>query len=186
MPDSTAQTRSVVNSIIKLAGLLVLAAGLIVAYIWDDLIFGSPIIATSAILGGGASFLIWFPIFWIGEFLISYGALKVYDRVSTGQPTRLERWLKKFGEKEGTGERAGRGKRLVLFRTTSKWLGAISFVLACFTLGGIAVTMILRYAGRRDGIYRTAFWASFWFALTFVGFYSGVGQFLVNLYNSIL
>lgn len=143
-----------------------IGAGLGVAalYVWDDLIFAVPIAAVTGVLGAWAAFAIFVPIFFVGSTVLALLAVRLYERSSHGEPSRLERWLE-----AQAASRRGRFAERVL-RTS----GAAGFVLASFVLGGVVTTWLIRYAGRRQGIERVAVASSLIFAVGFVAMYTGI------------
>lgn len=147
------------------------AAALAVAalYLWDDLIFAAPIVATAAWAGPVVAFVVFTPLYGLGSWMIALAAVRAYERSSDGRPSRLAAWL----EHQRARPRSGWARRLL---DSGRLLG---FVVASFLIGGILTTWFLRYGGRRDGIARLSAWSSGIFAVTFVGMYSGLAALVV-------
>lgn len=142
------------------------AGGLAAAalFIWDETLLVAPVLGLTKLIGAGFAFLCLAPVY----FLVSFGgallAVRAYERASAGEPSGLERWLRRQADSS-----SGRsGQRLV--RTTS----GVGFVAASVVFGGILTTWLIRVGGRRDGLTRIAAISSLLFAVGFVGLYSGV------------
>ena len=140
----------------------------VVLYVWDDALFAAPIIAATKLWGVLPAFLVLGLFYWLVSWFLAIVVVRVYEgRTSTADGTsRLERWL--------TSQTEGRRGRWVegLLRSGK----ALGFVVSSFLLGGVVTTWLARYLGRRDGLVVLACTSSAIFAVTFVGFYSGVGR----------
>ncbi len=140
------------------------ALAAVALFIWDETLLVAPVVALTKLIGAGLAFLVLAPVY----FLVSFGgallAVRAYERASAGEPSGLERWLRRQAE-SSTGRS---GQRLM--RTTSR----VGFVAASVILGGILTTWLVRVGGRRDGLTRLAAVSSSLFAVGFVGLYTGV------------
>lgn len=146
-------------------------AALVAVYLWDDLIFAAPVVATTAWLGPVAAFVVFAPLYAVGSWIIALAAVRAYDRSAAGRPSKLASWL----ESQRARQRSTWGRRLL---DSGKLIG---FVASSFLVGGILTTWFLRYSGRRDGIARLAAWSCGIFGVTFVGLYSGLAGALLAL-----
>ncbi len=146
------------------------AVAAVALFIWDETLLVAPVLACTKLMGAGLAFLFLAPIY----FLVSFGgallAVRAYERASAGEPSGLERWLRRQAE-SSTGRS---GQRLM--RTTS----GIGFVAASVILGGILTTWLVRVGGRRDGLTPLAAVSSLLFAVGFVGLYSGAIGFIFD------
>lgn len=144
--------------------------GFVLIYIWDDAIFAAPILASVKVMGALPTFL----VFSIGLGLVNFVggllAVRAYDHMQSGQPSRLERWLNRQTA-------STRGQRAQQLLNGGKLLG---FVASSFLLGGVVTTWIVRYSGRRERIHVVAFASATIFAISFVGVYSGVGRLIFD------
>jgi len=138
--------------------------GVILVYIWDDLIFAAPVIATAGWLGAWPSFLIFSVLYGSGSFLLAMAAVKAYEKWSHGESSRLANWL----DHQSHSRRGVWASRLM---AGGKVLG---FVASSFVLGAIATTWLIRYAGRRENLAGVAAVSSAIFGVTFVGSYAGI------------
>lgn len=148
-------------------GPLALAAGavaVVAVYLWDDLIFAAPVVATAGWIGPAAAFAVFAPLYALGSWVLAMVAVRSYERSAGDRPNRLASWLEAQRERQ----RGTWARRLL---DSGKLVG---FVISSFLIGGILTTWILRYSGRREGIARLAAWSSAIFGVTFVGLYSGV------------
>jgi hypothetical protein len=139
------------------------ASGAVVLYIWDDLLWAAPIAALVHLVGAFVAFAIFAALYGAGSYVIAMWGVRAYERRAT-RPSRMAGWVAHAGD-----ARRGRwGERLL--RTGR----AAGFLFSSFALGGILTTWLLRYAGVECGIARLAALSSAVFALTFVGFYTGL------------
>lgn len=133
-------------------------------FIWDETLLVAPVLAVTNWIGAGPAFLCLAPLY----FLVSFGgallAVRAYERASAGEPSAIERWLRRQSE-TSTGRS---GQRLM--RTTS----TVGFVAASVILGGVLTTWLIRVGGRREGLTQVAAISSVLFAVGVVGLYSGV------------
>ncbi|MDQ6697731.1 MAG: hypothetical protein M3Z46_09790 [Actinomycetota bacterium] len=140
------------------------ALAAVALFIWDETLLVAPVIALTKLIGAGLTFLCLAPVY----FLVSFGgallAVRAYERASAGEPSALERWLRR--QTESSSGRSGQR----LMRTTSR----VGFIAASVILGGILTTWLIRVGGRRDGLTRLAAISSSLFAIGTVGLYSGV------------
>lgn len=138
--------------------------GIVVLYIWDDLVLAAPIIAVAGWLGAWVSFLIFTGLYGLGSFGLAMLAVAKYDEHSKNTTSRLA----KFIEVQTSGRRGRFARRLV---DGGKVVG---FVVSSVALGAIATTWLIRYAGRARGITQVAALSSAIFAVSFVGGYAGI------------
>jgi len=167
VPKSAVPKSAVPKSAVPKRGLAagVLAVlGIVVLYIWDDLILAAPIIAVAGWLGAWVSFLIFAGLYGIGSFGLAMLAVRKYEEHSGAKSSRLA----KFIEVQTSGRRGRFAHRLV---DGGKIAG---FVISSVALGAIATTWLIRYAGRTHGITRVAALSSAIFAVTFVAGYAGI------------
>lgn len=148
------------------------AAGLsfVLLYLWDDVLFAAPIILAVRLVGTVPAFVVLTLVYGVASWALAMLAVRTFDRRAHGGHSRLEAWI----ERQAEGRRGGWVKGLI---TSGRIVG---FLLASFLLGGIVTTWMVRYAGRRDRIGLIAVASSGIFALTFVGFYSGVGKLFLD------
>ncbi|MEJ7582979.1 MAG: hypothetical protein WKF43_02615 [Acidimicrobiales bacterium] len=139
-------------------------------YVWDDALFAAPIVVTVGVLGTVPAFLILGTLYGVVNWIVALLAVRAYDRRTHGEPSRLETWI----EAQVAGRRGAWAQRVI---ASGKVVG---FVVASFVLGGIVTTWLMRYMGERKRIGMIAVASSAIFAITFVGFYSGVGRLLVD------
>jgi hypothetical protein len=147
------------------AGALALP-GVLVAlalYLWDDILWAAPIAAAEHLVGASATFALFTLAYGLGSYAVAMLGVRAYDRRAT-RPSRLAVALARSGE----ARQARFGHRLL------RAGGAAGFVLSSFALGGILTTWFIRYSGVREGIGRMAALSSAIFAVTFVGFYTGL------------
>lgn len=135
-------------------------------YVWDDVLFATPIIALSAWLSPWASFLILTPVWFVGGAALALAAVRAHDRATKGRPSRLETWL----EHQVEGRRGRNARRLTAAG------GAVGFVLASVLLSGVVTTWLIRYGGRREGLVKVACASSAINGVAFVGMYSGLAS----------
>ncbi len=165
-PEGSTESHRVPSSREK-AGLVAAVLGVlgvILVYIWDDLIFAAPVIATAGWLGAWPAFLIFSVVYGVGSFLLAMAAVKAYEKWSHGESSRLANWL----DHQSHSRRGVWATRLM---AGGKVLG---FVASSFVLGAIATTWLIRYAGRRENMAGVAAVSSAIFGITFVGSYAGV------------
>jgi hypothetical protein len=143
------------------AGALATAA----LYVWDDLLFAAPIVAVTAAAGPWIAFAVFSCVYALGSFALAMLAVRAYEHLSGGEPSRMARWL----ERSAGGRRSRLARRLL---ATGKLVG---FVVCSFLLGGILTTWLIRYSGRNRAIVAVAGWSSAIFGVTFTAFYVGVG-----------
>ena len=140
----------------------------VVLYLWDDALFAAPVVAATKIWGAVPAFAVLGVLYWLVSWLLAIVVVHVYEgRSPTSDDTsRVERWL--------TSQTEGRRGRWVegLLRSGK----AIGFVVSSFLLGGVVTTWVARYLGRRERLGVLACTSSAIFAVTFVGFYSGLGR----------
>lgn len=165
MEDAITTTRR--RPVALVAGALVVVA----LYLWDDLVFAAPVVATAAWIGPLPAFLVLAPLYAVGSWVIALAAVRAYERSSQGRPSRLARWL----ESQRRRQRSTWGRRLL---ESGRLLG---FVVSSFLVGGILTTWFLRYSGRRDGIRRLAAWSCGIFGVGFVGVYTGLASVILAL-----
>ena len=139
------------------------ACGVVVLYVWDDLLWAAPIGALVHLVGAFVAFAIFAALYGAGSYVIAMWGVRAYERRAQ-EPSRLAGWVARAGE-----ARRGRwGERLL------RAGGKVGFLVSSFALGGVLTTWLLRYAGVDRGIARVAALSSLVFALTFVGFYAGL------------
>jgi len=162
VPNKTVPNKTVPNK--NLAAGVLAVLGIVVLYIWDDLILAAPIIAVAGWLGAWVSFLIFAGLYGLGSFGLAMLAVRKYDEHSGTRSSKLA----KFIEVQTSGRRGRFARRLV---DGGKFAG---FVISSVVLGAIATTWLIRYAGRSHGITRIAALSSVIFAITFVAGYAGI------------
>jgi len=147
---------------------LALVAGALAAvaiYLWDDLLFAAPVVGLARVLGTGLGFVVGSALYFAGSTVISLLALRAYDRASP-RAGRLSAFVERHSHAPG--------RRWVANLTTGGSI--VGFVLSSVVLGGIVTTLLLRHAGMRIRIEAVAITSSAIFAVTFVGFYSGISR----------
>jgi len=150
-----------------LAGVLATVA----LYVWDDLLFAAPIVAVSAAAGPWTAFAIFSVVYALGSFVLALLAVRAYEHLSGGEPSRLAAWL----QQRAGGRRSRFARRLL---ATGKLAG---FVVCSFVLGGILTTWLIRYSGRTRGLVAVAAWSSAIFGVTFTALYVGLGAALGSI-----
>ncbi|MCU1455254.1 MAG: hypothetical protein JWN46_3400 [Acidimicrobiales bacterium] len=146
------------------AGIAGATLGVIVVYLWDDLLFAAPVLAATRWWGPGVAFVVLAPAYFGGSVALALLAVRAYDRSTTGTPSRMARWL----ERQALGRRGRVGGSL---------MGAASvlgFVVGSVMLGGVLTTWMVRFSGRRGSMVPVALLSSAIFAVGFVGTYSGI------------
>ena len=123
-----------------------------VAYmIWDEALFSTPVVLSTAWLGAWPTFVVFVALYGIGGVVITLFVIRTYRRRLGAQTSRLERWV----EREADAKRYRWARRLLL---DSGWPG---FAVASFALGPVATTWLLVATGRvRDEVMRTAIGSS--------------------------
>jgi len=159
-------------------------ATVLILYVWDDAIFASPVVAATRWWGPVTAFATLSITYAIGSWLVAMLGVRTFDRSVGTRPggvdpadgstahgsSRLVRWI----DHQAAGRRGPWGSRLV---ASGELVG---FVLASFLLGGIVTTWLVRLSGRRQRIALVAVASSTLFAISFVGFYSGVARLLLG------
>lgn len=133
-------------------------------YLWDDLFWAAPILFASRRFGAFTAFVVFSLFYGVGSFVVGLLVVHIYDIWSRGRPSRLADWL----TRQEMRERTAWSQRML---TSGQ---AFGFVLCSWALGSIMTTWLLAYSGRREGIVRLSALSSAIFAVTFVGFYTGI------------
>ena len=140
--------------------------GAIVATIFDEAIFSTPIVLATRAYGAGTASVAFFVLYSAGGSLVSIVVARGYDRRLSGGPGRLERWFTMSED-----DRRVRWVRGLLDRG-----GVLAFVVSSVFLGPIVTTLLVR-AMRRDqtlttvGVTSSVIWAG-----GFVATYAGIAQ----------
>ncbi len=134
-------------------------------YLWDDALLAAPIVASAHAWGPLQAFLVATPVYFAGSTAITLVLLRALGRPRSPS-TRVTEWVERQAERPGR-----------------RWVGRVAvgggvlgFVLSSFVLGGIVTTLLVRHAGVRVRIETVAVVASAFFAISFVGVYSGVSR----------
>lgn len=146
------------------------AATGVALYLWDDALLAAPVIALTRSWGAARAFATATPLYFAGSATVTLVLLHALGS-SDAPPPRLSRWIERQSER--------RGRTWV--RRAAIGGGIVGFVLSSFVLGGIITTLILRQAGVRTRVEVIALTSSAIFALTFVGFYSGISRALLGV-----
>lgn len=137
----------------------------ILSYIVIGLLSVAPVVAAAHWLGAWNAFLLMGVLYGVGSYVISIWLLRIYDR-NLQKPSRMARWLDEQEHDAVSG-------RVLIWLKRSMW---IAFIPSCFVLGAIATTLLIRHAGRKDGIQTLAIAAAIVFGVVYVGFYTGLGR----------
>lgn len=158
--------RSVARRVARTTAIVVAA---IVATIFDEAIFSTPIVATTAAIGAVPAALGFFVLYGVGGAVVSVVVARRYDRRLDGGPGRLERWLTLPDD-----DRRVRWVGRLLDRGS-----ALAFVVSSVLLGPIVTTLLVR-SMRRDQALRTlASTSSIVWAAGFVATYAGIAQLIL-------
>lgn len=133
-----------------------------VLWFWDELLFVAPIAAVTAALGPLQAWAIMATVYFLGFFALSLVTLK---RFQQKRHSRLSMWI----EKQLKSSRKSRFYHIIKTGTWAAFLGS------CFFLGGL-ITSHLVYRSHlwpQKTPTQIAFLCNFWFAVLWVGFYSG-------------
>lgn len=144
------------------------AAG-VALFIFDELLFGAPVLAVTKWIGAWPAFLALVPIYFAFDFMLGTLTLEGVKRWQASG--RQNKWSKKFSETRDTNV----GK-------FSYWLvvsgGTVGFIVCSF-LGTALLTMPIIYLlGRRQNLRVLTALSAAIYALTFVGQYAGIGALL--------
>lgn len=147
-------------------GLAVVASAAVAAalYVWDDLLLAAPIVALASFWGPLATWILFATLYAVASFVLALWAVRAYDSLTDGEPSRLARWLATQSE----GRRGHWGRRLV------NGGQAIGFVVASFLLGGIVTTWLTRVVRPDRPVLPTAAASCAIFGVTFAGQYAGI------------
>lgn len=154
----------------RLARLLTWAGAAIVGiayYVWDDLLFASPVIWLTSQRGGLSAWLTAAPAYTAASFGLTLFALRVHRRMSSGSPTRVAGWIDKL-------DNARRGGRV---RALIRGGSVLAFVVASFLIGSIATMWIIAHSGRTDHLVQLSAASAVIFGLTFTAQYAGASSF---------
>ena len=140
------------------------AAGAAALYVWDDLLLAAPLVAVASVWGPLLTWIVFSIGYALASFALSLAAVSVFDRVGTGRPGKMARWLQAQTE----GRRGRWGRRLISGGQI------VGFVLASFLLGGIVTTWLTRILRPDRPAVPTALASSAIFGLTFCAQYAGI------------
>jgi hypothetical protein len=143
---------------------LVLAA--IVATIFDEAIFSTPIVLATGAFGAGTASVAFFVLYSIGGAVVSIVIARRYDRRLAGGPGRLERWLAMPED-----DRRVQWARRLLDRG-----GFLAFLVSSVLLGPIVTTLLVRAMRRDQGLRAVGTSSSVLWAAGFVATYAGIAQ----------
>lgn len=160
IPDAPTTNRSTAGRLAAVAAV----AGVVVLYIWDDLLLAAPVIAVAGWLGVWPSFVFFSALYGLGSFALAMLAVRGYEKLSNDEDSALAKFIKT----QTSGRRGRFARRMV---EGGKLIG---FVVSSVALGGIATTWLIRYAGRTEGIVKIGLLSCAIFGVGFAGTYAGV------------
>jgi len=141
------------------------AAGVLL-FVFDEVIFGTPVLAMAKWLGPWTAFFVLLPIYFIFDYMLGTLALNGVKRCKSSG--RQNKWSKKFSDTRGSNV----GKFSYWLMTAG---GSAGFV-ACSYMGTAFLTMPIVYLlGRRRHLRQLTAISAAIYAITFVGQYAGLG-----------
>lgn len=150
----------------RVARTVALVAAAIVATIFDEAIFSTPIVLATGAFGAGAAAVAFFVLYSVGGAVVSIVIARRYDRRLGGGPGRLERWLAMPED-----DRRVQWARRLLLRG-----GLAAFAISSVLLGPIVTTLLLRAMRRDQGLRVVGVSSSVLWAAGFVATYAGIAH----------
>lgn len=115
-------------------------AAVVIADLASETIFAAPVLALVGWLGAWPGFVTSVVLYVSGSLVLSFLAVRAYDRYTHGAPSRIARYLAKESE-----SRASKLSRRLIAGGT-----VLGFVVSTALAGGVVTTWLLCYTGRRQ------------------------------------
>lgn len=144
--------------------MVVLVVAAVVATIFDEAIFSTPIVLATRTYGAGTASVAFVLLYSVGGAVVTLLIARTYDRRLSGGPGRIERWLTMSHD-----DRRVRWVRRLFDRG-----GVLAFVVSSVLLGPIVTTLLVRAMRRDQALPPVGMSSSVIWAVTFVTTYAGI------------
>lgn len=148
----------------RAARMVAVVVAAVVATIFDEAIFSTPIVLATRSHGAGTASAAFMVLYSVGGAVVALLIARSYDRRLSGGPGRIERWLTLSHD-----DRRVRWVRRLLDRG-----GAVAFVTSSVLLGPIVTTLLVRAVRRDQALPSIGVSSSVIWAVTFVATYAGI------------